>query len=234
MIKVLCIGDSLSLPGHLNKYEDTWPYLLKREFPDVDFINFFKRQLTTEVLNTLGGGERGIDKWPKGADCLEAFMPDVVIVQLGIVDCAPRLMNKVDKIILNQISNSLSNYYIKFIKFIRKRKLENTIVPFELFMKNWVSYAIRAKKCNSKVIIVSISIPDNNLISKNPQVVLNVNRYNKYLFELSQKFENVFVTKPLNPMNYNGEIYQDGYHPNKIGHEILTNQIVDFLRKFNV
>ena len=100
MIKVLCIGDSLALPGHLNRYEDTWFYKIKMEYPEYDFISYFKRQLTTDVLTTMGGGEGGVDKWPKGADCLEAYAPEVVIVQLGIVDCDPRLLNRYDRAIL--------------------------------------------------------------------------------------------------------------------------------------
>lgn len=51
---------------------------------------FFRRGLTTDVLNTLGGG----DIFTYGSDCLEHFMPDIVILQLGIVDCAPRLFKK--------------------------------------------------------------------------------------------------------------------------------------------
>lgn len=39
--KIFCIANSLTLPGHLNKYEDTWFYKLKQEFPNSDFISFF-------------------------------------------------------------------------------------------------------------------------------------------------------------------------------------------------
>lgn len=126
--KVLCIGDSLSLPGHLNSYEDTWFYLLKKGFPDLDFISYFKRQLSTNVLVSMGGGENGMDKWPKGADCLEAYMPEIVILQLGIVDCAPRLLHNFDKIILKLIPLNHTSNYIKLIKKIRSRNITNTIV----------------------------------------------------------------------------------------------------------
>ena len=56
-MKVLAIGDSLSLPGHLNRYEDTWIYKLKKSFSEFDFITFFQRGLTTDVLVTMGGGD---------------------------------------------------------------------------------------------------------------------------------------------------------------------------------
>lgn len=118
--KVLCIGDSLALPGHLNKYEDTWFYNLKQNFPDYDFISFFKRQLTTDVLVKMGGGKEGVDKMPNGADCLEFYKPDIVVLQLGIVDCAPRLLNKYDKVIIRLLPEGLTKFYIKLIKSLRK------------------------------------------------------------------------------------------------------------------
>tara|TARA_X000000368_G_scaffold403028_1_gene377546 strand:- start:1409 stop:1630 length:222 start_codon:yes stop_codon:yes gene_type:complete len=43
--KIFCIADSLGLPGHLNKYEDTWFYKLKQEFPNSDFISFYNKSL---------------------------------------------------------------------------------------------------------------------------------------------------------------------------------------------
>lgn len=56
MKKCLIIGDSLALPGHLNSYEDTWVCKFKRQFPNLDILTFLKRQLTTDVLTTMGGG----------------------------------------------------------------------------------------------------------------------------------------------------------------------------------
>ena len=63
--RVLAIGDSLALPGHGNKYEDTWIYKLKNKFSYFDFITFFKRQLTTDVLVSMGGGKMESIRIPK-------------------------------------------------------------------------------------------------------------------------------------------------------------------------
>jgi acyl-CoA thioesterase-1 len=116
-MKVLCIGDSLALPGHHNKYEDTWFYKLKKEFPGHDFISFFKRQLTTEILVTIGGGEKIEGAFPTGADCLEHYMPEIVIIQLGIVDCAPRLINEKSFLwkIVRRLPDCFLNHYINYL-----------------------------------------------------------------------------------------------------------------------
>jgi lysophospholipase L1-like esterase len=228
--KLLCIGDSLALPGHLNRYEDTWFYLLKREFPTFDCLSFFKRQLTTDVLTTMGGGEIGVDKWPKGADCLEAYMPDFVILQLGIVDCAPRLLNTFDKRILKLIPSRLSSSYIRFIKTLRSRKTTNTYTSIEQFRKNWENYLKRTVKNNTKVIIISISLPDEIFLQKNPKTIKNVNIYNDFLLQLGSSYGNVCVTIPLDPRNYNFPIYEDGYHPNSTGNRIIFESVKRLLK----
>jgi acyl-CoA thioesterase I len=224
MKKILCIGDSLALPGHLNKYEDTWLYKLKCEFPHFDFITFFKRQLTTEVLTTMGGGENGIDGWPKGADCLEAYLPDIVIIQLGIVDCAPRLLNRFDKIIIKLLPSKFISNYIEFIKRIRVRKSSNTIVKFYNFKRNIDTYISRCKKLGAKVIFISISLPDDIMVNRNPRILENITKYNQYI-ECCAKIDFVKVTMPLNPSNFNFRIYEDGYHPNPFGNNLIFNQM---------
>lgn len=223
--KILCIGDSLALPGHLNKYEDTWIYLLKQKFFEFDFITFFRRQLTSDVLVTMGGGETGVDKWPKGADCLEAFNPDVVIIQLGIVDCAPRLMNVFDKLLLRFLKGKTSIAYIELVKKIRKRKTTNTVTPVEVFKKNWKNYLDRAANFNTSIIIMSISYPDTSFLKKNPDVILNIKKYNEVLMNLGSNYPFVKIIHPLDPQKIKEPIYQDGYHPNSFGHKLIFELI---------
>ena len=79
-IKILCIGDSLTLPRNGVNYEDTWFYLIKQNFLNFEFISSFKRAITSNILNEH--------------DSLELYSPDYAIIQLGIVDCAPRLIKE--------------------------------------------------------------------------------------------------------------------------------------------
>lgn len=223
--KILCIGDSLALPGHLNKYEDTWFYKLKQEFPDFDFISFFKRQLTTDALTSMGGGIGGVDNWPKGADCLEGYMPDVVIIQLGIVDCAPRLLSNYDRVIIKILPKVFKSTYIKLIKLIKKRNVNNTLVPYEKFKKNVLNYVNRAKNLGTNIIFISISIPDSKMVIKNKDIVFNVNRYNEYYYKMANDYSFVNTTSALNANDCDEEVYEDGYHPNILGNDIIYNKL---------
>ena len=229
MNRILCIADSLGLPGHLNKYEDTWLYKLKQEFPEYDFISYFKRQLTTDVLVSLGGGK----VFPKGSDCLEVFEPDIAIIQLGIVDCAPRLLNRLDKVIIKLLPQKITPLYIGLLKKIRKRNINNTAVSFEKFKSNLLDYINRAQIIKTKVIFIEISIPDKRMINKNKDIINNVNKFNNYYRSLTSEFSHVFLTKALSQDDADVEIYTDGYHPNKEGNKIIYNRILNTLNEFS-
>lgn len=229
--KVLCIGDSLALPGHHNKYEDTWYFRLKNNYPGIDFYAYFQRQLTTKVLNTMGGGKDGIDNFPKGADCLECFEPNLVILQLGIVDCAPRLLYRFERDILSHLPKSIFNLYVSLIKKIRKRNLKNTFVTINKFKNNIEKYILRAEKIKTnKIIFIAIPFADNNLVRKNEKILDNISLYNDILRMLEQKY---LIFKVINPLKKTDQkIFQDGYHPNIKGHGLILEQLIVQLDEF--
>lgn len=230
--KILAIGDSLALPGHGNSYEDTWIYLLKSRFSEYDFITYFKRQLTTDVLVSMGGGEKGVDKAPKGSDCLEFYSPDLVILQLGIVDCAPRLFkpNSLEMKVLNNLPEGLRNAYIRIMKKLRKRDVSKAYVTPERFRNNLVTYFNRCKKAGvQKVIYISICVPDENMTSKNPDIQQVVEHYNRIIDEQKKMFPFVISVDPLDSRHYEYEIFEDGYHPNQKGNEMVFKSLANVL-----
>lgn len=232
--KVLCVGDSTSLPGHTNLYEDTWYFKLKMSFSDFDFISFFKRGLSTDVLVTEGGGNIP-DNVPYGADCLEYFQPEIIILQLGIVDCSPRLLNIFDKIIIKLLPINLKGGYIKVLKLFKKRKSSNTIVSPLKFENNLLEYAERCLINDVKaLIILSIPFPDKRMINKNPQIVGNINKYNGILKKISLKYDFIYFINVLDARNnMNIEIYEDGYHPNPYGNELVYKSLKEILKFYS-
>ena len=165
---------------------------MKNYFKDLDFITYLQRSLTTNTLVSLGGG--GTDNFPRGSDLLEYYMPDIIIVQLGIVDCAPRLFNK-DKLIM-KIIDRLPKFFKTFIYNtklkITGRIAENSYVSLNVFKKNLIDYLDRAKQNNiRKIIFIAISYPDERMKRKNPKIYDQVDLYNKVLFSMSELYDNV-------------------------------------------
>lgn len=229
--KIICIGDSTSLPGHNNDYEDTWFYKLSKDFPFFDCISLFRRSITTEILVTEGGGHSG--EFPLGADCLEFYNPVIVILQLGIVDCAPRLLNKTDKITLRLLPNNFKNSYIKLLKKFKTRKATNTVVKLDKFQANLKGFLERCILNKIEIVIlIAIPYPDERMVQKNPNIILNVVLYNEILAGLSETYEFVKVVNPLDSRNFSENIFEDGYHPNPLGNEIVFQNIKNIIKQY--
>ena len=113
MKKILIISDSLALPRpkpEICEYKDTWPKLLSStgEF---------------EIHQVSIGGATSKDLL-KQVNYHKMFNPDIVVIQVGIVDCVPRFMSRLEL----DISYSLGKYGKKLRAFCNKkyiRKIRN-------------------------------------------------------------------------------------------------------------
>lgn len=222
MKKIIVIADSSALPNHLVRYENTWIYKLKKS-GSFDVITYAKRGLNSNVLCESGGD--GIVS-PFGSDCLEFFMPDTAIVQLGIVDCSPRLIKKrsIHSKIVATLPKNLRKYYLLLLKKIRKRTVHRVDVSLENFQENIESYVNRALSLEvNRIIFIGIALPDEEFINKNPNVVINVRRYNEVLVNIVRKDHRLNYIDPLNSDLYDHKIFTDGYHPNEQGHGYIWN-----------
>ncbi|MEI6346619.1 MAG: SGNH/GDSL hydrolase family protein [Bacteroidota bacterium] len=230
-MKIFCIGDSLALPGHTNMYEDTWFCKLKIHYPQHDFISFFKRKITTDVLVSMGGGENTEHAFPTGADCLEYYMPNIVIVQLGIVDCAPRLINDKSIIwkIVRRMPNVIVNKYINYLKKNTTRNPKNVIISESIFQSNLINYFDRCKKWNvDKLIYISIAIPSQEMVDKNSTIIENVVKFNNIIKTLAKNYNFIDVIEPLKG-DILEDIYEDGYHPNPKGNDLVFQALVSHI-----
>lgn len=222
-LKVLCIGDSLALPGHGNQFEDTWFYKLQEHFSSYVFASYFKRATTMLVLVTEGGGDT---KFPRGSDCLEFHQPDIIVIQLGIVDCAPRYLKKSSIIskIIERFPAKLKTFSYFFIKKITKRSTKKADLTPEQFHHYLEAYLNRCKNNNvKKVILIKICSPDENVKQKSPDLIHAIEAYNKIIEEVCSIHH---FTSVINPLNSNEVgIYDDGYHPNPKGNNLVYNAL---------
>jgi len=232
-MKIIAIGDSLALPGHLNSYEQTWYYKLKLAFPTVDFNSVFRRAVTTAILVTEGGGDAGVDPVPLGADCLEFYKPHVVILQLGIVDCAPRLFRRggFESRVLSHLPAKLRKLYITFVRKTRRRDESRAYVPADVFERNIRAYLVRCKNQKvRRIIIIGIPYPDERMILSSPRIADSVELYNSIFVRVSHEFGNVDVVFPLDARKWKQGIFEDGYHPNRFGHQLVFRSVASKLR----
>lgn len=91
---VLLLTDSLAFPRAEPEavcYEQTWVALLKRRFPAVDFVHCGR------------GGATLVDLFKHSTYYHGTIDPALVLMQSGIVDCAPRALTVIEQQILQRL-----------------------------------------------------------------------------------------------------------------------------------
>lgn len=91
---VLILTDSLAFPRcepEVVPYERTWVALLKRKFPQIDFVHCGR------------GGATIVDLFKHSSYYHGTIQPALVLVQAGIVDCAPRALSVIEQHVLQRL-----------------------------------------------------------------------------------------------------------------------------------
>lgn len=231
-MRILCVGDSLGLPRENVRYEDTWYYMLCEYFPDCEIIDMYERGLLIS---------KAIDNF----DSYYVFYPsEIVIIQTGICDCAPRYFDEKKLLWKLVIKCSLIlNIDKYFWRLVKKggRKASITSTPINTFRVNYRKLVEKFIKigCVKKVVLVKIGHGDNRIIQKSVFFNNNVDKYNVVLDEIKEEYGNKIIT--IDPLNYVDEnITVDGYHCSPRGNEIVFNELrsiikeeLEIINKFN-
>lgn len=220
---ILVIGSSMTMPRLEVGFFETWLYFLMMKYPDCFIIDKSRRASTTNRLVNDGAGYKDTRR---GADLLEYYTPKVVITQIGITDCAPRLLNKSKKFtkILNLSPNFIKTMTYKVIKKIKIRTIENADVSILEFEKNWQSYIERAKKLNTQILCVLISKPTSLVTKKSPEIKKAIELYNTKLIKFSEQYDNFNVLEPYKQDEI--DLFAiDEFHVNADGHKCLFQKL---------
>ena len=217
--RILIIADSTAMPRIEVPYEDTWIFLLKKKYPEYDIIDRSSRGATSRRLISEGNG---------GIDLLEIYKPDIVILQIGMVEAAPRLFRKkgLEFFFMNKIlSAKKRSLYIDYIKKRRVRSPLLTESTPETFKKNISSYFDRVKNNNSEIIIIPILPATDLYIKKSPFIENNIKIYNNIFVEAKNKYSCINIAEPFRKGIDINKLCVDELHLNKEGSLILYNEI---------
>lgn len=207
--KIVFLTDSLSLPRNAPEivtYEETYVYLLKQAFPNIEFIQF-----------AYGGAT--INELKNQADYIIGINPSIVILQTGIVDCAPRTLTKFELDFIHRIP-FISSFMLKIIRknasFIRNiRKI--TYTKESVFKNNLID--IQRKFNTSKVYAISIIPACAEYEKKVPGVSKKILSYNSILNSVLSG--SVIDTSDIDEKG----VMSDFFHLNKLGHQIIFNKL---------
>jgi hypothetical protein len=207
MKRLLILGDSLSLPRLQPEFcglEDTWPNLLKPQF-QIHQVS-------------LGGGTIG-DLF-RQVEYHKAFAPDIVVLQSGIVDCAPRALSIFELEFISKIWG-IQSIVLSFVKKHSRsiRSWRNKTYTSPSLFSNKLN-EIKTAFPNSQLIVVGILPPCQEYEKIVPGVSVRIKQYNIILREVGS--ENFISLDTIS----RDCIMSDFIHLNKKGHLFVYEKIM--------
>lgn len=214
--RVLIITDSLGAPrfvdGEKIEYEDTWVYK----------IFTYMRKYDIEVIFMTLNGLDSTQLLSLIKDKLLLYKADIVLLQYGIVDCAPRVLtdkeimffsilklSRVVKKIISKFHAPLSNF----------RKLQHTeIEKFKVNVK--IIYRLFYEQ-NIKVVNIPIAPACEKYKEKSPKISKNIEMYNNII----KSNTNLYLEDLYINCNKEKIFLNDLHHLNQDGHNIISDYL---------
>jgi hypothetical protein len=214
MKRILVLGDSLSLPREKPEpcaYDDTWPRLLAQEY-------------VVHQVSIAGGTIRD---FYRQLPYYLSFKPDYVIMQIGIVDCAPRALSQFELMFLEKFS--LSRRYI--LPVIKKYSVKLRSIRKISYTKPdaFVAILTKIKRLLPTTTFVSIGILPTS--EEYEQIVPGVTESRAFFNTiLRREFGLTFIS--VDDLDRKG-IMSDHIHLNRIGQAEVYRKLKAFLNSDN-
>ena len=160
---------------------------------------------------------------------LKQFLPDMIILQVGIVDCAPRALTKTQMAVISRMGFAgkvLHKFITKHYAAITSRR-NITYTSQERFHQN-LRY-LRDEFANIPVFAIAIGRPNEGYVRKSPKIAQRTTQYNEIIKStFGTTFIDPYENLSINTLN---NIYMtDFHHLNQLGHEIVASKVVEKLR----
>ena len=219
-MKIHILTDSLGGPRTNESeevyYRDTWISKIVDEFGS-DYT------ISSLVRHSLHSSEaiQNLDKYVNG------FEPDILIIQLGIVDSFPRVLLQKERFLIMRLPFKLGHFFVS--KIIRKiyphftKIIKRNEVNISQFEKN----VKLLKKCASQVHFIPIMPACSEYLKISPTANKRIKEYNQILHSETSNIK--LFSEFLNDSNFKSGCYviDDYHHLNKLGH----NKVHLYLRK---
>jgi hypothetical protein len=209
--KILAVTDSLGLPREFPEkvdFEFCWPVLLKEHF----------------LIHQVSIGGATIDQLWRQMEYHRFFNPEYVVLQSGIVDCAPRALSRIENDLINHfsITKKMARKYLpKYNTYLRrKRDLTYTrLRTFRNFLLKFKSGFVN----ENNVISIGIVPGNKDYELKVPGILKNITLFDNVIKE-------VFPNNHIDLQEISGfGIMSDHIHLNKEGHQYIYQRILERL-----
>lgn len=213
--RIVILGDSLGMARSEIKFEETYPYILQTSLPDCEIYAKHRRandsDLQSEFLNIQ--------------DDIDYMKADILVIHLGIVDCAPRLFSRAEQKRL-QYLKIISKYIIAFMskrRFFFTKLFPKVYVDRGSYEKNIRTLILSGKKNAKRVIVVNIADTSVENKKKSYGFEENIKQYNEVLSKLVE--ENEVELLEMFKITDESMLLEDGIHLSVKGNHLLAEKI---------
>ncbi len=223
MNRLLIIGDSLSMSRYCDGigYQDMYSSRISIDFPGRLIINASERgNTTTRVCTSVY-----LDEY------VHPLAPDVAVLQLGVVDCLPRLLTELQRRLIEissrfPITKFLAGKYVSYLsrqRFQITKKRPRSLVSREDFENNCRLIKSILIQDNPKVkfLVIDIPCPTSSLNEKSYGADEFVAEYNEILRRTFGACNSRFVDLYQKTKNNPDLLLSDGYHISSDGHHFI-------------
>jgi acyl-CoA thioesterase I len=221
--KISIFGDSNSIPRseygvELITEKDTYGYKISDNFKCAEIINY-------------GSASNRSDKVDKfiGKNNIKPDDFDLIILNIGICDCAPRLFSKIESKILQYLPNRIRGFVIRAAKsnsLFLTRYIPKYYVSKNNFEKNINN--ILSKFNSGLVVIVGISNVSDELAGSRCNYRSQIKSYNNILYKRAIYKGQYFIDMYNNDNSY---LLHDGLHISIKAHDYIYHEIENILKE---
>lgn len=228
-MKIVVMADSLAMAreGETNvAYETTYPYLLDQ---------WLRQRFGSQapLVSERGMRRRTIeyvlDEWYELVDLRKT---DVVVVHVGIVDCAPRVFLRRERQFVENLRPGFLRRFILDYVHRHRRAVVNmrkkVYVPPERFnaLVGQVMAKAKASELRS-LVIVNIITPPAEMDERSPGFIRNVGIYNEILRKHAEAngAHLIDIDRLIKEAGSVEQLTVDGIHINEAGHKMLAQEI---------
>ncbi|MFA6013583.1 MAG: GDSL-type esterase/lipase family protein [Gallionellaceae bacterium] len=234
MKKLLIIGDSLSMSRHEDGigYEEMYSSHLAIAFPERLIVNASERANSSNRISS--SSYLGEYVYP--------MKPDVTVIQIGVVDCLPRLLTDYQRRIVSigtrfRITRGVTTRYLEHLSNRRYQITKKRPISFVSradFEKNLslIKSVLISENPHCKFVVIGIPCPSKALTEKSYGADDFVREYNNILRNVfnckNSKFIEFYEATKNNP----SLLLHDGYHISGLGHNYLFHSTRDILSEW--
>jgi hypothetical protein len=172
------------------------------------------------------------------ANDIEAWRPDVVVLQVGHPDCAPRPLSRWERELLGRVRPArLRERIIRYLhdhrpEIVRWRGLKQ-MTPPPLFAEGLAAVVARSRACGAHLLLLPIARVTDRAEVREPGYNVEIGRYNAIL-QATAAEDVTFLPQEttlvgLSPDDY--AVVPESVHWNERGHAATTTAILAFLEQ---